>query len=212
MSTNKVLTTDGLKTVEEAMSTGGRRYVAVDPSHVKPLRRHRARNLTKHKKARWTEAQKLQVVTSYLMVGSLIEVSLLTTVPLPTLKSWSQQPWWKEACLRLQNEEVQQMDSRLKRVVDKALKAVENRIDEGDVQFDQKTGSLVRIPVKAHVALKISKDLMERQDKLREAPVKEEIKKTIDDRLLKLSEEFSRFAKLRSSAATAEVIEAKDVS
>lgn len=181
-------------TKQEAMSTGGRRYIAVDPSMVKPLKRGRAKNLTKHKKARWSEAQKLHVVTNYLMLGSYIEVSLLTSVPLETIKSWAQQPWWKEACLKLQNEEVQQMDSRLKRVVDKALKALENRIDEGDVQFDQKTGEMVRIPVKAHVALKISKDLMERQDKIRENPVKEEIKKTIDDRLLRLSQEFASFA------------------
>jgi len=39
---------------------------------------------------------------------------------------------------------------------------------------------------------------MTKQQKLRDAPVKEEIEKTIDDRLLKLSEEFARFANMNN--------------
>ena len=124
----------------------------------------------------------------------MTETALVTGVPLPTLKLWKQQEWFKEYCLQLQAEDVQQMDSNLKRVVDKALKTVEDRLDLGDAQFDQKTGEIVRVPVKAHVALKITTDLLSKQEKIREAPLKEELEKTIDDRLLKLSEEFARFA------------------
>ena len=86
------------------------------------------------------------------------------------------------------------MDANLKRIIGKALKATEDRLDLGDAQFDQKTGDIIRIPVKAHVALKISTELLTKQQKLYENPVREEVEKTIDDRLLKLSEEFAKFA------------------
>jgi len=90
------------------------------------------------------------------------------------------------------------MDSNLKRVVDKALKTVEDRLDLGDAQFDQRTGEIIRIPVKAHVALKITSELMTKQQKIKDFPVKEEIERTIDDRLIKLSEEFAKFASMNS--------------
>ena len=99
------------------------------------------------------------------------------------------------------SEDVQQMDSNLKRVVNKSLKAVEERLDLGDAQFDQKTGEIVRVPVKAHVALKITTELMTKQQKLYENPVREEMERTIDDRLLKLSEEFAKFAKAKQIEA-----------
>ena len=99
------------------------------------------------------------------------------------------------------------MDSNLKRVIQKALKATEDRIDLGDAQFDQKTGEIVRIPIKAHVALKITTELLTKQQKLNENPIKEEVEKTIDSRLLKLSEEFARFANARANTIEIEAVD-----
>jgi len=39
---------------------------------------------------------------------------------------------------------------------------------------------------------------MTKQEKSRQNPVKEEIERTIDDRLIKLSEEFAKFASMNS--------------
>jgi hypothetical protein len=143
----------------------------------------------------WSKNQKLQAVSTYLMLGNMAETAVVTGIPLITLKVWKTSEWFKEYSLALQTEEVQQMDSNMKRVVDKALKAVEDRIDFGDAQFDQKTGKITRVPVKAHVALKITTDLLARQDKIKSQPVREELEKTIDDRLLRLAQEFASFSK-----------------
>ena len=148
----------------------------------------------RYKKSIWTQNQQLQAVSTYLMLGNLAETAVVTGVPLPTLKMWKTTDWFKEYALQLQSEDVQQMSSSMKKVIDKALKAVEDRLDLGDAQFDQRTGGIVRVPVKAHVALKITTDLMTKQEKLSANPVKEQVEKTIDDRLLKLSEEFAKFA------------------
>jgi hypothetical protein len=163
----------------------------------------------RYKKSVWNQNQKLQAVSTYLMLGSMPETAVVTGIPLPNLKTWKTTDWFKEYCLQLQSEDVQQMDSNLKRVINKALKATEERLDVGDAQFDQKTGEIIRIPVKAHVALKITTDLMTKQQKLNDKPVEKELEKTIDDRLLKLSEEFARFANMKKNTIEAEIIEIK---
>ena len=148
----------------------------------------------RYKKSVWSQNQRLQAVSTYLMLGNMAETAIVTGIPIATLRLWKTTDWFKEYSLQLQSEDVQQMDANLKRILGKALKATEDRLDLGDAQFDQKTGDIIRIPVKAHVALKISTELLTKQQKLYENPVREEVEKTIDDRLLKLSEEFAKFA------------------
>ena len=85
---------------------------------------------------------------------------------------------------------------------DLALKATEDRIDNGDHQYDPKSGAIIRIPIKASVALRISTELLTKKEKLLDKPDTQAVEKTIDARLSKLSEEFARFA----SAKTIDVI------
>jgi len=139
------------------------------------------------------------------------QTAIVTGIPLPTLKSWKCADWFKEFALQLKTEDIQQLDSNLQRIVNKALKATEDRIDFGDAQYDQRTGDIVRIPIKAHVALKISTELLTKQQKLTENPIKEEVEKTIDDRLLKLSEEFAKFDSKKLGSVVPIDVEAKVV-
>lgn len=145
-------------------------------------------------KAHWTTNQKLQAVSTYLMLGNMAETAIVTGIPLPTLKTWKFTDWFKEYALQLQSEEQQQIDANLRKIIEKSLKSVEDRLENGDAQYDQKTGAIVRLPVKANVALKISTELMAKRQALNNNSVKTEVEKTIDDRLAKLSEEFSKFA------------------
>ena len=150
------------------------------------------------KLGKWSQNQKLEACMTYCMLGNLKETALVTSIPYETLKTWRYSDWFKELMLQVRDEDVAQLDSNLKRVIDKALKATEDRLDHGDHQYDQKTGKLVRVPVKAHVALKVTSELLTKQDKLREKPDREVVEKTIDARLSKLSEEFMRFAKAKT--------------
>ena len=174
------------------------------------LRRGKGKD-RRSKKAQWSQNQRLQVVSTYLLLGSATETALVTGVPLATIRVWKTQDWFKEAMLQLKTEDVQQLDSNMKRVLDKALKAVEDRIDLGDAQYDPRTGEIVRIPVKAQVALRITTDLLDRKMKLEAKPQQEAIESTINDRLLKLSEEFSRFAKAKYALSKEEPIDVEAV-
>ena len=160
-----------------------------------PILKRRKSKVKGFDRAKWTMNQKLQVVSTYLMVGSLVQTSLITGVPVGTMEKWKLSDWWKEFVLKLQSEDAQELDSSMKKIVDKALKAVEDRLDNGDALYDYRSGEVKRIPVKAQAALKITTDLLTKQEIIRKAPQQKDLEKTIDDRLLKLAEEFSKFAK-----------------
>jgi hypothetical protein len=160
----------------------------------------------RYKKSVWTQNQRLEAVSSYLMLGNLSQTAIVTGVPLPTLKIWKQSDWFKEYALQLKTEDVQQLDSNIRRIVEKSLKALEDRIDLGDAQFDQKTGKITRIPIKAAVALKISTELLTKQEKLNKNPLNEQVEKTIDDRLAMLSQEFARFSSMKTIEVPATVV------
>lgn len=162
------------------------------------MRRRKSKWPTR-KTAVWGEDQRLQAVASYVMLGTLRETALATDIPFNTLKEWHRQDWWKELQSQIREEDVRKLDSKLQKVIGKALRGLEDRIDHGDYQYDPKTGKLLRIPIKAQIALRVTSDLLVRQEKLRDAPVVNlEIEKTVDARLLKLAEEFRSFSKART--------------
>jgi hypothetical protein len=148
-------------------------------------------------RAWWTEKQKMKFVRIFLTYGNLAIAAKESGIPMDTCRAWSYKDWFKEAVAALQSEDLVQRDANISRIVEKSLLAVEDRIENGDAQFNQATGEITRIPVKAHVALKISTELMNRQDKELSAPMKKEVEKTIDDRLAMLSQEFARFANMK---------------
>jgi hypothetical protein len=146
------------------------------------------------KKAFWTDNQKLEAVATYLNVGTLTGTALVTGVPHSTLEKWKTTPFWKEAVLKLQAEDAQELDSSMQKIVQRALKAVQDRLDNGDTVWDHKAQEIVRVPVKAQTALNITKDLLKEQKAIRQGPQQKEKEETINSRLLKLAENFAALA------------------
>ena len=158
----------------------------------------------------WGKDQRLQAAACYVMLGNMREVAAATGISYNTLNSWKTTDWWKDLILQIRDEDVAQLDAKLQKIVGIALSTVEDRLNKGDYQYDPKTGKPVRIPVKAQIALKVTTDLLARQEKIRSAPVRAEIEKTIDARLSKLAEEFHRFAKGGTKTINAEPIVVPD--
>ena len=173
--------------------------------------RRRPSRLSQSKLAQWGSDQKLQACACYVMLGNIREVALATDIPFATLMLWKQQDWWKELILQIRDEDVQKLDSNLQRIVTKSLKVVEDRLDKGDFQYDPKTGKVMRIPIKANIALRVTTELLTKQEKLRLDPIKMEVEKTIDARLAKLAEEFSRFSRSKDVTPIQELLDHKPV-
>ena len=167
------------------------------------------RRLSRRKKKKpgelgyWSDSQRITLVTTYLATGNLALTAATLQIPESTARRWKAAPWFKQMVEDIRNEENLVLDAKLKTVVDKSIDQLLDRIDNGDHQFDQKTGKIVRKPISARDASTITKDMIDRRDLLQGKKVVEHnTDRKIDDKLLKLAEEFSKFSKMKTVETT----------
>jgi hypothetical protein len=145
---------------------------------------------------KWSDTQRIELVTTWLATGNLALSAATHGIPEITARVWKTQPWFNEMVTDIRSSENLQLDSKLKKVVDKSVEQLLDRVENGDFQFDQKTGSIIRKPISARDAAKVTTDMIDRRELLQGK--KEQITdstRKVEDRLLKLAEEFSRFSK-----------------
>lgn len=144
----------------------------------------------------WSDTQRIELVTTWLATGNLALSAATLGIPEVTARKWKASDWWKQIVEDLRQEENISLDAKLSKVVQKSVEQLLDRVEGGDYQYDQKTGQLVRKPISARDAAKITSDMLERRDILqgKKEQVSDSTKK-VEDRLLKLADEFARFAR-----------------
>jgi hypothetical protein len=172
------------------------------------------RPITADTNLKWSEKQRMDAVNSYLLLGNLALTSRVLNIPEVTLRYWKAQQWWKDATAEIKASEKVELSARIKKLVDASLTVVADRLEHGDFQFDQKTGSMVRKPVNLKDAHKVAIDFADKHEALEKADqvvVKEE---NVDDKLLRLAEKFADMAtkKIEQKQNDARTIDIQDVS
>jgi hypothetical protein len=121
------------------------------------------------------------------------KVTAATGIPTQTLHNWKQQQWWRDLEAEMRASDDIALSGRLKKIVEKTLDVVEDRLEHGDFYYDQKTGQLMRKPVAIRDAHVISKDLITQSRVLDNKPTAiREVK--AEDTLQLLAEKFAEFA------------------
>lgn len=155
---------------------------------------------------RWSDSQKIEAVTLYLATGSPTQTCATLGIPISTFQKWQVQSWFKEYKTQIRDEEHLELDAKMSKIVHKALALVEDRLDNGNAQLNQKTGKLTQVPVNIKDAIKASSDLLDRRELLRDKPEQKVLEETIDNRLLKLAEQFANFSKgLKNESKTSQI-------
>ena len=142
----------------------------------------------------WSDKQKMDAVNSYLLLGNLALTGRLLNIPEITLRVWKATTWWKDAVAEIKASEKIELSSKIKKLVDASMAVVEDRMINGDFQYDQKTGQMIRKPVNMKDAHKVSVDLQARQDILEKSEVVVQTEEHVEDKLLKLAEKFADMA------------------
>lgn len=158
----------------------------------------------------WPEKKRLEALTTFVATGSVSTTANLTGVPLNTINKWKQSDWWKEGIEQLQYEDNIQISSRLSKLLEKSILAVEDRLDNGEHMYDPRTGKILRIPAKLRDVHKITNDIVDKKQQLlkmhvaKEATKKEDSKTITADHLVQLAQAFAQFAKGRPMTAKPE--------
>lgn len=117
----------------------------------------------------------------------------MCNIPLPTLRTWRKSPWWQELIDSIQSGENQKTDNKMSKLIDRALDILVTRMEEGDYQYDQKTGRMVKVPLKARDLERITSGLFDKRSLIRKEPTAikaEELNQA--ERLLSLAKEFAK--------------------
>lgn len=156
---------------------------------------------------RWEESQKTEVVAKWLIIGNVCEVARQTKIPEITIRKWKATDWWKEKEIELRSQANQELEGTLGKVIKKSLKETMDRLDKGDLQYDQKSGRFVRVPVRAAVVNQISKTMLDKKFLLEKINNKEQnTEEKVMDRLEALKKEFLQFTKARNMANVIDVV------
>lgn len=161
----------------------------------------------------WSDRQKLEAVQTYLLLGNVAMTARVLKIPDDTMRRWYRTAWWKEITEQLKIEENLQLSARVKKIADKALDVVEERLDNGDWVYDQKTGELRRKGVSAKDAHKISMDIIDKRDRLNKQKTETSDEDSVDAKLSKLADTFAQMVNKKITSPTDVVdVDVKDIS
>lgn len=153
----------------------------------------------KGRPAHWSPDQKEMAVAKYLILGNLMEVQRQTQIPEITLRKWKHQDWWAEKEKELRRQANTELEGKLGKVLNKSLEQTMDRLENGDITFNQRTGKFERVPVKANVVNQINKTMLDKKFILQQINAKSDnTEEAIADRLESLKKEFLSFAKRKS--------------
>lgn len=158
----------------------------------------RTRRKKKGTLAHWSDSQRIELVTTWLATGNLRLSSATLGIPEDTARRWKAQPWWKQLVIDIRNEDNLQLDAKLAKVVNKSVDALLDRVENGDFQYDQRTGELIRKPISARDASTVTRDMIDRRELLQgKKEVQVDNSRKMEERLLKLAEELTRFSRAK---------------
>lgn len=144
----------------------------------------------------WPVEKKIECVTKYLAVGNMRLVSELTGVSYSLLRIWKMQDWWKVMEAEIIASRKIERTTKLSKIIDRSLEAISDRLENGEVFYNLKSGELDRRPVKLSDAVRAADSLMQREAALYKEAQNEqtvEATKSIEEQLTFLAKEFAKF-------------------
>jgi len=109
--------------------------------------------------------ERTQCVQDYFACGSLKEVALKHNIVLKEMLDAASQSWWVMEISGLQRESILMMKSKLDRIMNMTLEQLEDRVTNGETNFDKDGGSF-RCPVSAQTLATIANVIFDKKLKL----------------------------------------------
>lgn len=168
------------------------------------------RDLSHEKHKMFPPEKRIEVVTKWMALGNMRLVSELTGVSYGLCRIWKQQPWWADLVNEIRASRDIQVDNKLSKLVDRSLDIISDRLDNGNIVWNKKVGEYDRVPVNLKDTNKVANDLLNQQLNLSKKKVIEsqaDQKKTVQDQIAMLAQEFAKFNSGRTINVQARVIE-----
>jgi len=164
------------------------------PTTIQARRKSQAiKGKVRGKRNHFTDKEKMNAVCIFAVSGNSRRVAELSGIPEGTIRSWKCTEWWNEILTRIHVEEDEELDTKLTKLVNKAVEAVNERLDEGDWIYNPKLDKLIRKPVNAKDLAIVTAITVDKRQLLRGQPTARIEKISQDERLNKLALQFKQF-------------------
>lgn len=141
-------------------------------------------------------SSRIETVKTFLIFGGSTRLtSAAMKIPEQTIYQWRRQEWWHELERELKQQENMQLSARLKKIVERSLDVVADRLENGDFIYDQKTGEMRRKPVAMKDAHKVAIDSNTQRQLLEQNENFVVAQEQVQDKLAKLAEAFASLSK-----------------
>ena len=173
------------------------------------------RNLkVKHRKNQvWPLEKRIEVVSQYLVLGNMKLVAAVTGVSHDLVRQWKGMPWWPELEAEIRATQNIEVDTKLSKIVDKSLDAVLDRVENGEMHYDRKTGRIIRTPASLKDIHRVSVDTLTKRELLRGNATerKETTQVSVKEQLELLAQEFAKWTnKPKQETIDVEMVEVID--
>jgi hypothetical protein len=120
-----------------------------------------------------SDEDRVRAVNAYLLHGKMPKVAELTGIPVHTLRDWkAKAAWWKNLEDLLRDEHNTAVAGELTDVVDITIRAIQDRIKNGDFLYNPRSGEITRVPVKMADLNKVAGTLIDKRQTLQKQPTK----------------------------------------
>lgn len=142
---------------------------------------------------------KIAACAAYISKGSFYRAERMTGVPKATIRHWSKNAeWWPTVSEGIRKTLQAELDGRWTGLLHLAADEIEDRLENGDIKWDQKNEKYVAVPVGAKDLTVITSILSEKRALLRGDPTSRTEKITAKDTLDDLKVEFKKFSEART--------------
>ena len=142
----------------------------------------------------YTEKEKINACCVFAVSGNSRRTAEITKVPEATIRAWKQTIWWQEITVRIYEEQDEGLSSKLTSLVDKAVEAINDRLEHGDYLYNPKMDKLIRKPIGARDLAAVTVMAVDKRQLLRGEPTSRVEKVSVDERMKDLAMQFKKFA------------------
>jgi hypothetical protein len=148
---------------------------------------------TASRSGHWADKIKMKAVEMVMAGLTTREISLELKVPFNTIVQWRRDQWFKDTVKEIQEDDGHKLDHKITAIMHNSLDAMTDRLANGDHIRDDKTGKIVRVPVKIRDATNTFNTLMDKRQLLRKQPTKITDNASVNQQLHLLAQEFKKF-------------------
>lgn len=157
---------------------------------------------------RYSWDKKQEVCEKMLALNNVRLVAELTNVTTQTIQNWKKTEWWQDLVNEIKSTEKVQLDNKLKQLINKSLDVVEDRLENGEIVMNNKTGELVRKPVVLRDTARVASDLISKRLAIEKDSQEIQLKKdSMKETLVMLATEFARWNTQQNKRKPTEDIE-----